>query len=338
MAHNINFNENTGRYAFASAIEVPWHKLGQVLDHVMTSEEAIREAGLNYIVDKTPVLGEFNNYENELSEYKVLPKKYLTYRTDTNDLFDVVSDRYEIIQNEKAFEFFDSIVGKGQAIYETAGALGNGETIFVSVKFPSHIRVLNTNDVIENYCMLTNSHNGKQSLTVIFTPIRVVCNNTLSMALANCTNKVKVRHNASTEFKLKEGESILGLYNTYSKNMNNVFDQMAKVKYPINDYLFDVLLDNDEALLAKEQNYLYVDEISTYKKNLITSCVEYYHTGRGQELDICKGTVYGAFQAVNGFLNNGKYYRSEEEKFEQLINGQSAKINQTAMDVAMSLI
>ena len=121
MAHNLNFNKRTKQHSLFSVKEKPWHGLGLVIPERVNSEEAIKLAQLNYTVDKLPVLGDVPN-----SGIKTLPKKFITYRTDTGDLFGVVGNKYQSVQNVNAFDFFDAIVGKGEAIYETAGCLLKG--------------------------------------------------------------------------------------------------------------------------------------------------------------------------------------------------------------------
>lgn len=93
---------------------------------------------------------------------------------------------YQIVQNADAFAFFDAIVGGEDGIlYETAGALGNGERIFITAKRPDYICVGNGDDITEKYIFLTTSHNGTGSITAAFTPVRIVCQNTLNAALGN---------------------------------------------------------------------------------------------------------------------------------------------------------
>ena len=130
MAHNLNFNKKTGTWSFASHLEKAWHGLGQVVEKAMTSEEAIKLANLDYQVEKAKVTFEANNQPNVIDGY------YATYRTDNNQYLGMVKSRYEIVQNTEAFGFFDSIIDEGEAIFETAGVLGNGERIFVTAKLP----------------------------------------------------------------------------------------------------------------------------------------------------------------------------------------------------------
>lgn len=195
MAHNLNYNSKTEKHSFFSVKEKAWHGLGTIIEDYPTSAEAIKHAGLNYTVEKRPLFTLDNGYLNkddeiEHSEIEV-PDFYATIRTDTQEVLGVVGKDYHIIQNVDAFSFFDSIVGGKEGIlYETAGALGKGERIFITAKLPEYIKVGRA-DLIEQFLFLTTSHDGYGSITASFTPIRICCQNTLNAALGNRATALK---------------------------------------------------------------------------------------------------------------------------------------------------
>jgi len=141
MAHNINYNGQTSKNSFFSVKEKAWHGLGQIISEHPTSAEAIVHAGLNYQVEKRHLftydtLNQNSNTDLTVPEIEV-PNYYATVRTDTNQVLGVVGKDYEVVQNINAFAFFDAIVGGKEGIlYETAGALGKGERIFITAKLP----------------------------------------------------------------------------------------------------------------------------------------------------------------------------------------------------------
>ena len=203
MAHQINFNQKTGKNSFMSVKEKAWHGLGQIIDRYPTSSEAIQHAGLDYIVEKRPLFTyDTENHLGEGSDDIMIPEIevpnfFATVRADTEQVLGVVGNDYEVVQNRDAFSFFDAIVGGGDGIlYETAGALGNGERVFITAKLPDYIRV-GVKDWIEQYLFLTTTHDGLGSITAAFTPIRIVCNNTLNAAMNNHSGAIKIRHTAS---------------------------------------------------------------------------------------------------------------------------------------------
>lgn len=176
MAHQINFNKKKGTYSFAAHAEPAWHGLGQIVTNVMTAQQAISLANLDYEVGKANI-----QYYDEAGMPVQIDGVYSNYRKDNGAFLGLVKSRYEIVQNIDAFGFFDSIVDSGEAIYETAGALGNGERIFIMAKLPDDFEI--GGEKIKKYILLSNSHDGSSSVIAGMTNIRVVCNNTLQAAL-----------------------------------------------------------------------------------------------------------------------------------------------------------
>ena len=128
------------------------------------------------------------------------------------------------MQNTDAFSFFDAIVcGEGMQ-YETAGALGNGEKIFITAKLPDYIKV-GKDDLIEQYLFLTTSHDGAGSITAAFTPIRIVCNKTLNAAMRNHSNAFKIRHTANAKERLEEAHKLMGITNILGLKLKTIFNQ-----------------------------------------------------------------------------------------------------------------
>lgn len=227
MAHNLNFNEATQDFSFFSVKERAWHGLGKIVEQYPTSAEALKFAGLDYTVEKWPMNAFDPN--NSGSGNRPVPDKFATVRTDNYNVLGVVGKDYEVVQNVDAFSFFDSIVGGDGMQYETAGALGKGERIFITAKLPGHIRV-GKDDLIEQYLFLTTSHDGFGSITAAFTPIRVVCNNTLNAAMRRNTNAVKIRHTASAKDRLAEAHKLMGISSVLGSKLSDIFNQWAKVR------------------------------------------------------------------------------------------------------------
>ena len=223
--HNLNFNEQTGKYSFYSLREKAWHSYGQISDKELNSREVLIQSQLAFPVGLLP-----STYILPSGEKIISDNNYATFREDTKQILgEGLSKDYHIVQNADAFTFFDSIVKGEGIIYETAGALGKGERIFITAKLPKYIKV-GSDDLIEQYLFLTSSHDGKESITVAFTPIRIVCNNTLTAALSNCSNVVRIRHTANAEQQLKEAHKVMGMVNTLSPLMEQAFNHWSKVK------------------------------------------------------------------------------------------------------------
>lgn len=345
MGHNLNFNEQSRRHAFVSVKEVAWHGLGKVVNNSLTSRECIEEALLDYEVGKGKV---YVKYDEPLIKPdgtplrgRLLEDKYITYRADNGTPFNVVGSTYEVIQNREAFSFFDNIVGENRAIYETAGALGNGETIFITAKLPHHM-LIGGKDTIDQYLLLTMSHDGLASIIAKFTPIRVVCNNTLSAALGSGKNVFKIRHTSSARDRMKEAEQLLAITYKTSKETQEIYEHLTKIKITDEQkeqFFLDMFLTSDELFkLAKtEEAWWTTNDLSTRKKNQLVKLFEYDQRGAGQQLDICKGTAYGAYNAITGYIQNVKSFGDDEKKFSSIMNGGDDKFLSTALNKVLEL-
>lgn len=333
MSHNLEFNEVKGTVSFATARELPWHKLGQVVDGAMTTKEAIELANLDYVVEKTPL---YMNLDKKNIE---VPKKFATYRTDTNVPLGVVGEKYEILQNTDAFAFFDPILDKDEAFIETAGVLNEGARIFITAKLPAHITVLGQDDLIDQYILITTSHDGNTGTTVMFTPVRVVCQNTLNFALKNYKNKVSIKHTSNQLERLKQANKIMGLQNSYSKEMEKLFEKMANTK--ATDEILERIIVHGLADNASNIKRYYDKDArqSTRFRNNVETAINYALTHPTQLKTSCKGTVFGALNAVSGFFQNEFDWRGNyENKMESIIEGRVNKKNMQAFETAMEYI
>lgn len=345
MAHNLN-NTN-GKVSFVTRREIAWHKLGKVVES-MTSAECMKEAGLDFLVDKAPLYAgvgvtsvDINNIDIKSNPYigtsiedttdfthrsaREVKGQFATVRTDTNTVLGIVGNRYEIIQNTEAFAFFDSVIGEGHANYETAGALGNGETVFITAKLPTKL-IVNKED-IDKYLLFTMAHDGSGSIQIMFTPIRVVCNNTLSAAIAHNTNKVSIRHTKNAQSKIDEAHKILGIADVQSKKYEQAFTAFSQTK--INDKQFIDFIDKVFDFESKDE------ELSTKSTNKREKILKYYEVGVGQEN--IQGTVWGAYNAVTGYLQNTQEIRSDDTFFKNTLFKTDANIRGKAMQQALEL-
>ena len=248
MAHNLNFRN--GKASMMYVDKVPWHSLGTRLAQPATAEQAIRAAGLDWEVVKRPLFVVAGDGFARIKEKVAVVQRGQGKQGDT--VFGVVSPSYTPLQNRDAFAFFDSIVGQGAAIYHTAGALGNGERVWILAKLPDIIHVANKDDV-DKYLLLSNSHDGRSSVQVKFTPIRVVCENTLTMALDE-GKTFRVKHHRNLKDGLEHAKDMLGIINARYARIEEVFGAMAEAPMPsarLDEYLRLVFpdpapLDQDE--------------------------------------------------------------------------------------------
>lgn len=323
MAHNIHLNEQTGQHSFFSVKEKPWHGLGQIVRDYPTSAEAIQFAGLDYEVEKRKLYTQRNEYENPqitVTDY------FATVRTDSNEVLGVVGKDYEIVQNRDAFSFFDSIVGGDGIQYETAGALGKGERIFITAKLPGYIKV-GREDLIEQYLFLTTSHDGYGSITAAFTPVRVVCRNTLNAAMRRHSNAVKIRHTANAKERLEQAHKVIGISNQLSAELETIFNNWTKVKVtdPELHKLIQLAMVPNKEVLDNIQKGQW-DELSTCFNNMCQTVFEYAMTSPTQQTETTRGTLFGAYNAVTGYFQNVRNYKDDESKLKSLLYGGTAQM------------
>lgn len=335
--HNLMKNEETGKYAFVNNIKHienrAWHHLGQEVDHAMTSAEAIKEAQLDYDVIESPVYTIYRDKKINISNRKAL------FNNQNNELLAEVNKGYNVVQNRDAFLFFDSIVGDKKAIFETAGALGNGEKIFITAKLPGHIKVMG-DDILEKYLFLTNSHDGSSAIIAAFTPIRIVCNNTLNAALRNCSNRVYIKHTKNVAVRLEEAHKIMKMSDNMTKNFGEVCQEMAKTKISdkqLQEFIVQVMNSRAEAIYKED----FEEEFSTRTLNLSNEIFEYAKTNETQLMVSTEGTLFGAYNAITGYFQNLKKWKSPEEKLDKIILKDSSTVRtktQKAFDLALSMI
>ena len=242
--------------------EVPWHKLGIKVEEAPTSEEALRLAGLDWTVRQTPVYMEHKLQTLdgvEKSNYIEVPNCKVNVRSTDNAVLGVVTDRYKIVQNVEAFEFTDAIVGEtedGVVKYETAGSLCGGKRIWLLARMPVR-KVLD--DEVEPYMFFSNSHDGTGAIKVGMTPVRIVCANTLSLALKTAKRQWSTKHVGDMQSKLEEAKLCLQLADKYMTNLDIEADRLANAKLyeeQISEILDEMFPVDDKATERKKNNIL----------------------------------------------------------------------------------
>ena len=230
MAHNIE--------TMFSVREKPWHyaqtaEVTKIIQEAPTSADALRYAGLDWEVEQTPVYMQ-NGFKTvdgiEVPNYVEVPNCKANVRNTDKSVLGVVTDRYQIVQNKEAFEFTDALIGEtenGAVRYETAGSLCGGRKIWLLAQMPTQ-KVLD--DEVEPYMFFSNSHDGKGAINVGMTPIRIVCNNTLNMALDGAKRSWSTKHVGDMQSKLEEAKMCLQMADKYMKRLDEEADRLANAK------------------------------------------------------------------------------------------------------------
>lgn len=288
--------------------EPAWHRLGTVLDRPATAEQAIKAAHLDWEVSKQPL---FAGDE----EHRRVPDRYAIVRADDwkngkATVFGVVRRAYTPVQNRDAFRFFDPIIGEKAAVYHTAGALGNGERIWILAKLPDDIRVIG-DDIAQKYLLLSNSHDGNSAIQIKFTPIRVVCENTLTMALSQGPT-LRVPHTKDVQERLRMAANMLNAIKVRYSELEGVFKRMATVQMNrdrLQKYYLQVFPDPkrgaDESRYERALALAHTDRAGAERL---------YDVGRGNQQKGVAGTLWAAYNGVTEYIDYQRYAKATDDR------------------------
>lgn len=314
MSHDINITN--GRASVALAVRSAWHRLGQVLTDAFDTATALREANMDWQVELQPCFTQ---------DMRKVNGRKLVVRQDTQAVLGVVGDRYTPLQNRDAFGFFDGAFGRDKARFETAGVLGAGERVWMLARVPGDFDVL-PGDQVAPYLLLSNGHDGGQPVTAIFTPIRVVCQNTLGKAMkaAQAGESVRVLHTRSVEGRLRVAGELLGKAGVFFDETVGTFRKLARTQIraaTMRDYF---------ACALGEQLSTPFDDMSTMRRNQITALEQLHEEGIGHDLPGVRGTLWGAYNAVTEYVD----HRKTTDSLDWMAAGGGADLKGRALTVA----
>lgn len=283
-----------------------------------TSAEALQLGGLNWNVLQSPV------YFNNGVEIVKHGRDMVNYRSDTKDVLGIVSDSYKILQNKDAFRFVDSLIGYAEAMYVNVGSFRNGARVYIQAKLPGDIRFDDGGaDIGEKYLTFITSHDGSLPISVMFTPIRVICQNTLLMALHHNVRKSTVRHTLNLAMGLMDAKNTLGILNNQFSLLENVSRQLTHVSFDAK---------NIPQLLTKSGMIPNEPDASTRAKNIIDEVTQRFYHGAGADLASAKGTAWGAYNAVVEYVDHFRGSNANK-RAESSILGTGANIKEKALEL-----
>lgn len=290
MAHMIMENDN-----MFSVRQVPWHGLGVILEEAPDSAAAIKQAGLDWEVRQTVV---------KTDSGLLIPDWYANVRADTNQVLGMVTGRYGIVQNSEAFDFTDSLVGSGDVRYETAGSLRNNRTVWMLAKLQgSDAERFNLNDdKTEMYICFTNTHDGTGSVRVLMTPVRVVCQNTLNLAIKGAQRAWSTTHVGDFKAKAKvAAETLLGT-KKYMNELQHTADRLSAIKVSAKRYA-EIM---NEILPIKDS------DSERVKANILSKQEGIAQALKAPDIAKFKGTGWALVNAVSDFLQHSEPQRKTE--------------------------
>ena len=319
MAHQILENDT-----MFSVKERPWHGLGVVVETAPTIEEAITLANLGWTVEPKEI---------KTVDGINIPNKKALMRSDTNDCLGVVGSGYNILQNTEAFKFFEPFVENGLATLETAGSLFNGKRVFILAKIAGDDMEVQKGDFVEKYILLSNAHDGSQAVKVGYTPIRVVCNNTLTCAETSQTPQlIRVYHKTNVSQTLQDLRETMDLVNRQFIATEEKYKELAKKQVSTAD--LDKYVKRVFSKKKLEDMYNtpseYTDEqVEKFRKKLMEHVEEVFE----KELVHNRWTMYNA---VNHYLNHGRS-RTLESTYNSMWFGDAKRIDKKAFQLAFEI-
>ena len=296
--------------------KTPWHGLGTQLDSPTTAAEAIEAAGLDWNVEMVPVF---------LGDGTEVPGKRAAIRADTAEVFNVMSDLYTPMQNVEAFQFFDGVVGAGEAIYHTAGSLRGGRKVWALAKLPGELKVSNQ-DVLEKYVLLANGHDGSLAVTMQLTAVRVVCHNTMSLALGE-GQKFRALHTPNVMSRINEAREALQLQEAYFAVLERQVERLASAAF--------LASEREEFLVKLFGQKENTEAISTRMKNQMGQVSNLFESGMGNKGE----SRWDMLNAVTEFVDHHRGPRgsvdmdAQGKRLHSAWFGAGAQLKQRAWDL-----
>ncbi len=320
MAHLIE----TMAYAGAT----PWHGLGNQLSPKQPIEVWQREAGMDWQIQESAVHFK-SDAVGHLSAIHSFPEQKVLYRSDTKAALSVVSQRYHTVQPRDVLEFYRDLTEVSGYELETAGILKGGRKFWALAR-TGQGTALQDNDRVNGYLLLATSCDGTLATTATPTTVRVVCNNTLAIALDGNTHAIKVPHNTRFDpdtVKKQLGIAVSG-WDEFMYRMRHLAERKVQWHEALG-YFMSVLCDTSPSDNLPEQ---------LPNERALRKVQELYEgRGRGSQLASARGTAWGLLNAVTEFVDHERRARSTEYRMDSAWFGQGAQIKQRALDQAIQL-
>jgi phage/plasmid-like protein (TIGR03299 family) len=315
MAHRVE--------SMFSVKETPWHRLGQVIQKAPTVDAGIGLAGLDWEVETRPL---FVADGREVTHKAVV-------RTSDDSILGVVGPKWKPLQNREAFDWFQPFLDSGAARLTTAGSLCEGRRVWVMAEVGDPLTVVK-GDEVRRFVLLSNSHDGSAAVRVGFTPIRVVCANTLAMAESKGAGSqlLRLRHTKGLKDVLARVREVMDLANSEFEATAEQYKRLAASKVvnrnDLREYVKRVLLLTED---PKKPGDLSAKSQDTY-----AAVLEGFDSGKGTDNKKVRGTWWAAYNAVTEYLSYTRG-KSQDGRLDSLWFGEGFKINEDALDVAMEM-
>lgn len=340
MAHQIEQMAYVG--------DTPWHRLGHRLPARQPLEVWAQQAGMDWTIQETPVrfmtegvpAGDDSADGDSFQTLESFAEQKVLYRSDTRAPLSVVSSRYQVVQPREVLEFYRDLTEIGGYEMETAGVLKGGRKVWALARTGQQT-VLKGTDTVNGYLLLATSCDGTLATSVTPTTVRVVCSNTLAMAVDATSNVIRVPHSTSFDadaVKRQLGIAI-GQWDEFMYRMKTLSQRKVKTKEAL-QYIENVLYGPSELNSADGVNTrpAQPEAASAPRGWAARKVLELYEgRGRGAELAAAKGTTWGLLSAMTEFVDHERRARSREYRLDSAWFGQGAALKQRALEQALAL-
>jgi len=315
MAHQLSIRENgMVEFGFTGDRSAIWHGLGQEIPEDATIAEWISQSGLDYTIKSSPVV-----FFTDEGAFLQNEENNVLYRSDNNKVLGIVSPKYNVVQPAEVIGFFDELVQKHDMKLSAAGSIFGGKTYWATAKTGKNTNIMDSNDNVEGYVLLTSSADGKSATTATHTSTRVVCNNTLQVALGNAKSLYRQSHKSM--FNVNQAYLDLGLVESSWTQYVNSLHKLAETK----------MTDEQVRQFYREMYENEHKEVSKTNEKNIDSLWGLYNTGAGA--NVIRGTAWGALNAVTNMYTHGNgRKRDASGVFQSSYLGEWAKIKSNAMN------
>ncbi|PPV05185.1 hypothetical protein XBLMG947_3690 [Xanthomonas bromi] len=310
----------------AYAGEIPWHGLGNRLAPRQPIDVWKRQAGMDWKIEEAEV--RYVAGSHNLGVIHAFPEQKVLYRSDTRLPLSVVSKRFQVVQPGQILEFYRDLTSSNDFELETAGVLREGRKFWALAR-TGQSATLKGRDKVNGYLLLATACDGTLATTAQFTSVRVVCNNTLSIALGNASGAIKVPHRSQFDPDVVKRQ--LGI--TVSSWDGFVARMKALVERPVDPDSVEVLLRRVLTYAAPDGKAAVVNEQALANVRSL-----YEGGGRGALMASSRGTAWGLLNSVTEFIDHHRRARSDDHRRDAAWFGQGAAIKQRAWDEVMTLV
>lgn len=318
-----------------SVKERPWHGLGTIVNEAPSTEEAIKLAGLDWEVGREPA------YVNIKDTNILIPNKKSIVRYEKDQAgeiiggipFGTVGDAYHPLQNKDAFSFFDPFVENELATLETAGSLFSGKKVFILARINGDNLAVGKDDEIEKFILLSNTHDGTTAVRIGYTPVRVVCNNTLQMAhKSDASQLIRVRHTKQIKANIEDLRGTMDLVN------QQFITTVEKYKYlqtrdinqrDLENYVKAVFSGKslEQVITDREKEE---EDVEKARTKLMARVEEIF------DVEPARGTAWGMYNSVQGYIQHERGgVENTEGRYNQLWFDEGARLNRRALEIAL---